>query len=173
MILIPCSGWFKLSLFWQGGGLHIVCVKYKTFISSPHLPFSQKSQPGFSFRGWTEEALQWQTECLWNIRFFKFLVDSKIQRKDYVSQGGSDRASCSDRQEFEPAGNLQPTESGMLVCWHLVTGRSLRLLKVLCFIFSIFLYHQLKLRTVRTSFHQRGSMWTILRDAWTCARCQD
>ena len=43
-------------------------------------------------------------------------------------------------------------------------------LKVFCFIFSIFLNHQLKLRTVRTSFHQRGSVWTILKHAWTCAK---
>ena len=58
----------------------------------------------------------------------------------------------------------------MLVCWHLVTGRSLTFLKVFRFIFSIFLNHQLKLRTVRTSFHQRGFMWTILKHAWTCVR---
>ena len=120
---------------------------------------------GFSFRGFVEEVLQWQTECLWIIRCFKF-----FQRKELVSQGGADCASCSDRQEFEPAGNLQPTESGMLVCWHLVTGRCLTLLEVFCFIYTVFLCHKLKLRTVRTSFHQRGSMWTTLKNAWPCVR---
>ena len=43
-------------------------------------------------------------------------------------------------------------------------------LKVFCFIDAVFLKKQLKLRTVRTSFHQRGSMWTTLKNAWPCVR---
>ena len=38
--------------------------------------------------------------------------------------------------------------------------------------FSLLIYYSslLKLRTVRTSSHQRGSMWTRLRIAWSCVR---
>ena len=38
------------------------------------------------------------------------------------------------------------------------------------FSFLFFFFSQFELRIVRTSSHQKGSMWTILKNAWTCAR---
>ena len=164
--------WFKLSMFWQRGGPHIVCGEYKTDISSRQWPFSQK----FSSRGWPEVVLQWQPQCRWNFRCSQnsksfpkskymnlFAKVALIMLPFLIDKSLSQLATC----------NPQNRECSCADTSSRVSDLCFKSFLFYRFMYTVFLNHQFKYRTVRISFHQRGSMWTILRGAWTCARCQD